>query len=478
MGKKHIAIDLGASNGRVIVGNLENLEIIHRFVTRNIKIKESLYWNFFEIYSEILVGLKKAFEKYPDDIDSIGIDCWGVDYSLIDEKGTLVSPIYHYRDNRTKKIIDEVNEKVGGKSNLFLNTGIAYQPFNTVYQLYSHKKEHPESFNAAKHYLALPDLLTFWLTGKLINERTHASTTQLYDTEKKDWSWKIIERLDLPKSLFGKIVDSGTIVGSLTKNLIEMFNLRHDVVVVAVGSHDTASAVAATPHVDNSIPLYLSSGTWSLLGVEIDEPLINEKVMNSGFTNEIAFNGKVRFLQNIMGMWIQQECIRCWEKEGYKLDFKVLDQETIDEKDYPGYINPQEEIFLAPSNANSTMISRVAENCKKFGFEPPITKGQYMVAIYRGLALSYSKAIKVLEEIHNVKFDTLHILGGGAKNKIVNQWTSDYCKIEVTSGPIEATALGNILVQMLALDEIKTIKEGRFLIKKFYNIKRYFPKNN
>ena len=308
--KKHIAIDLGASNGRVLVGDLTSFEVVHRFVTHNDQILGEFYWNLQGLFSEIKTGLRKAFALYGDQIASIGIDTWGVDYVLTDEKGSLVSLCYHYRDSRTDGLIEEVAQAFGGKMHIYAQTGIAFQPFNTLYQLRAMQKDRPQALAAASHYLSVPDLLAYWLTGVMSNERSHASTTQLYNPKTGIWAWELIDQLGFSRSLFAPIVDSGTVLGPLTVEVSHEVGAPPSVQVIATAAHDTASAVAAVPAATGETPLYISSGTWSLLGVELEEPRIDEQALQSGFTNEVAASGKIRFLKNIMGMWIQQECVR------------------------------------------------------------------------------------------------------------------------------------------------------------------------
>jgi rhamnulokinase len=325
---KYIAVDLGASNGRVIVGDLAGIEVTNRFVTRNEEMHGEVYWDLPYIYSEIKKGIKTAFSQFGSEIVSIGIDTWGVDYGLIDSNGSLIALPYHYRDSRTDGMIEEVGKKLG-KERIFVETGIAFQPFNTLYQLAAMQKQRPETFAAARHYLSIPDLITYWLTGVMVNEISHASTTQLFNPEHGDWSWELIDSMGFPRTLFGKLVPSGTVVGSLTPSLQNELGACARVKVVAVGSHDTASAVAAVPAAGGEDFLYLSSGTWSLLGVESKKAVINREALASGFTNEMAVNGSIRFLKNIMGMWIQHECVRYWESMGDVISWKELDEQTL-----------------------------------------------------------------------------------------------------------------------------------------------------
>lgn len=474
--KKYIAVDLGASNGRVIVGNLEEFEVVHRFVTRNERILGELYWDIIGIYSEILQGLKRAFSLYGDDIVSIGIDTWGVDYGLVDGHGSLVSPSYHYRDGRTDGLIEELAARFGGKAVIYGHTGIAFQPFNTLYQLAAMQRDRPEALAATKRYLSVPDLLAYWLTGVMKNERSHASTTQLYDPVTKDWSWKVIDTMGFDRTLFGEIVDSGTVLGGLTEALRHDLGASAAVQVIATAAHDTASAVAAVPSSAGETPLYISSGTWSLLGVELDSPLLCQEAIDCGFTNEVSASGSIRFLKNIMGMWIQQECVRYWESCGEKLSWKELDEQTMIAADtYDGLIDPDDGRFLKPNSHESLMTDRIVAWCGENGVAPPSTKGQFMVAIYRGLANAYAQAIAQVSDLTGRSFNTLNIIGGGSKNEILDQWAADATGLSVVAGPVEATALGNIMVQMLAMGDIVSIQEGRDLLRTVQQVKMFAP---
>ncbi len=473
---KHIAVDLGASNGRVIVGDVSGFEVMNRFVTRNEMHLHESHWDITYIFSEIKKGIKEAFSRYGDEIVSIGVDSWGVDYGLLDAYGSLIALPYHYRDSRTDGMVEYVCDKLG-KREIFERTGLAFQPFNTLYQLAAMQVSRPETLALAKHYLSIPDLINYWLTGSMVNEVTHASTTQLYNPNTQDWDWETIEGMGFPRTMFGTLVDSGTVVGPLHPAVAQELHAPDSVVVVAVGCHDTASAVAAVPAEPGKDFLYISSGTWSLLGVESDKPIITETALESGFTNEVAVNKNIRFLKNIMGMWIQQECVRYWESKGEEIAWKDLDAETLACADYPGYIDPDDNRYLKPNTPQSLMIDRVAENTRELGFRAPESKGEYMVAIYRGLAKAYAKAIKHLESITGKSYANLHIIGGGCKNEILDQWSADETGLTVYAGPIEATALGNILVQSVATGTISSLQEGRSHIINRQKVKRFDPRS-
>ncbi|MGH4038232.1 MAG: rhamnulokinase [Sphaerochaeta sp.] len=443
---KHIAIDLGATSGRIVVdGTSDEVEIIHRFESSNEIIMGSFYWDIIKIYSEIKLGLKKAFEKYGNEIISIGIDAWGVDYALLDKNEVLVNPIYHYRDGRTHEIFDELNQKIG-KKRLLEASGLSFHEYNTIYQLYSQMKKNKDLFQIVKYYLSIPDLIAYFLSGKITNERTHASTTGFYNCSTKDWDWQLIEELGLPKNIFQPINDSGTIIGSMDSQLMEELNVFHDVKIVSCATHDTASAVST---LENTA--YISSGTWSLIGINIEKPIFDMDALNSGFTNETSGENKITFVKNIMGMWISNQCVASHYKENEFINWKDLDDKTFKSMSYEGYIDPLDSIFVAPNYGSNTMKKRVYKHLVDKGFDPPASIGDYLIAIYRGLAKAYKKSIEEIESFTGEKVDNIQIIGGGCKNKILNDLTGQETGKNVKTGPIEATALGNLYYQKKAM---------------------------
>ncbi|MGI6433512.1 MAG: rhamnulokinase [Sphaerochaetaceae bacterium] len=471
---KHIAIDLGASNGRVIVGDLNSIEITNRFVTRSETLLTESYWDIPHIFGEIKKGIKEAFNRYKDEVISIGVDSWGVDYGLLDANGSLVTLPYHYRDGRTDGMVEKVCA-ILGKENVYRRTGVAFESYNTLYQLAAMQAQRPQTFAAVSRYLSLPDLITYWLTGIQVNEVTHASTTQLYNPTTGDWDWETIEGMGFSKKLFGPLVNSGTIVGPLHSVVAKELDAPPSVVVVAVGTHDTASAVAAIHSSSQRSSVFLSSGTWSLLGIETEKPIISEAALNSGLTNEKTVTGSIRFLKNIMGMWIQQECVRYWQEQGQTIKWATLDQQTLEASSYEGFIDPTDQRFLKAGTADSLMVDRIDQYCQEHGFAAPSSHGEYMVAVYRGLALSYKEAIEQMGSITDRTFETLHIIGGGCKNEILNQWAADSTRLQVYAGPSEATALGNILLQQVATKQVGSLETGRAQIAASQHVKRFDP---
>ncbi|MBK5199950.1 MAG: rhamnulokinase [Spirochaetaceae bacterium] len=465
--KKHIAIDLGATSGRIIVGNLEELEVIHRFESFNERLGDSYYWAIIKIFSEIKKGLSLAFKKYGDEIVSIAIDGWGVDYALLDESKSLISPIYHYRDPRNKESVKQIVSLFKNEFELWEETGNALSSYNTIFQLAANKRDRSSLFDIAKYYLSVPDYIAYLLSDVVANEKSEASTTALFDSSTNDWNYDLIDKINIPSSIFSKPIDSGTILGELTDNLKKEFNISHSVSIIATATHDTASAISIIE--DNSV--YISSGTWSLIGTNLKEKSLSKLTFDCGFTNECGINNEITLVKNVMGMWISNSIIK--EELGDKINWKELDEATIKALDYKGLIDPLDEVYLCPSCSNNTMKDRVRNQLIEKGFREPSSIEEYLVAIYRGLADVYRKSISELEEITHKKFKKLYIVGGGSKNQIINQLTADLCKIKVQAGPVEATAIGNILIQEKALNLIKTYESGRTLINKNYETTNY-----
>ena len=455
---KFLAIDLGASSGRAMLGILNDnklaLEEIHRFSNDPVEIHGSLHWDILRLFFEIKQGLIKCANMGHKDILSIGVDTWGVDFGLLDESGRLIDNPYHYRDARTNGMIEELNKIIPAKE-LYDITGIQFMNLNTIYQLYALKKSNSRELRDAKSLLFTPDLINYFLTGQKACEYSIASTSALLDAEKRDFSSEILKKLDIPRSLFQDIVMPGTVIGSLTKDISSETGLG-EISVIATGSHDTASALACVP-TDSSDFAFLSSGTWSLMGMEINDPIISEESREMGFTNEGAAEGKIKYLTNIMGMWLIQECKRHWERKGTPYTYDELDQMAMEEQPFTCFVNPDDESFVAPKE----MPEKIKAFCKKTGQSVPQTDGQIIRCIYDSLALKYKSVFHNLEKIAGKELSALHIVGGGIKNKPLCQMTANAIGKKVIAGPIEATAMGNILLQakgMKALDSLADIR--------------------
>ena len=456
----YLAIDIGASSGRHILGFIENgkivLEEIYRFRNGAEKHDGKLVWNVKELYKSIVEGLKKCKEvgKIPV---SIGIDTWGVDYALLDEEDNLLSEIYSYRDERTLSVMQEVYS-IMPESELYARTGIKEQVFNTIFQLYCDKKS--GKLDKAETFLMMPDYLHFLLTGVKKNEYTNASTTGLLNAKTRDWDYEIIDKLGLKKSLFRPLSYPCDKVGNLRPEIAA--EVGFDACVYLPATHDTASAVMAVPSEND--PLYISSGTWSLIGIETPKENTTEQAKISGFTNEGGFNKTVRFLKNIMGMWM----IQCIKKElDDKYSFVELVALAKDAKDFKSRVDVNDLSFFAPDST----INAVTDYCRKTGQDIPETVGEIAYCVYASLAESYVRSVGQIEKITGSTFDKIHIVGGGSQNVLMNELTARFTKRTVVAGPVEATATGNLIAQMLAKGEIKSLSEGKKLIRDSFEIK-------
>ena len=386
---KYIAVDLGGSNGRVIVGDLYNIDVVARFPSRPVRVKDSIYWDFLGLLADIREGLKAAFKKYGDRIVSIGFDTWGVDYALLDSNGDLIGNPYHYRDSRNDTMMEEAFKLVP-KKEIYDETGIQFMQINTLYQLLAHSRTSPETVAAARHFLTVPDLLNYWLTGVMKNEFSFATTTQLYNPVENRWSERLIKAVGFDPAIFEEVVLPGTVLGKLLPVEAEKLGAGSDVVVTAVACHDTASAVAAVPARPGNNYAYISSGTWSLLGIESDKPIINDLSYRYEITNEGGREGKITYLKNIMGLWIIQECKAYWDRKGDEHDWPELVAMAEAAGDHESRIDPDEPVFLHSNLTSSGMPERIQAYCREHGSPVPDTIGEIAACVFRSLAEKYA----------------------------------------------------------------------------------------
>jgi len=474
--QKFIAIDIGAETGRVIVGDVSKMEIIYRFPNNFVRVKDSIFWDILGIFNEIKRGLKEAFKKYPNQIISIGIDTWGVDYVLLDNDGDLLGNPYHYRDKRTDNIMEEVF-RIIPKKEIFTETGIQFMQLNTIYQLYSFAKKKPQIFENTKYFLTIPDLLNYWLTGIIKNEYSIATTTQLYNPIKKDWSTKILNKLGFKKEIFGEIIMPGIKIGKLLPAVVREIGADSEVMVVAPACHDTGSAVAAVPVEDNINYAYISSGTWSLLGIETPKPIINDMSFKYNFTNEGSADGGFRFLKNITGFWIIQECKKFWDENVKSYSYDELTEMALKYGTAANFrIDPDDLRFLKPALIDDSMIDRIKNYCHETGQKIPKTPAEIVRGVIESLAEKYTETIKMIEEITGKSIKEIYIIGGGCRNSLLCQLVANATDLPVYAGPVEATAIGNLMVQAKSMGQIKSINEGRNIIRKSFDIKKYLPK--
>lgn len=470
--KNYLAFDFGASSGRAILGKLHEgkleLEEIHRFSNDPVEINGHYYWDTFRLFYEIKQGLIKYAQGNYGPLEGIGIDAWGVDFGLIGPSGELLGVPYHYRDSRTEGMMEEA-DKLMGRRRIFDESGISHEFFNTVYQLLAMVKQDSPALKYAKYLLFIPDLFDYFLTGEVGTEFCEATTSQLVNPVTHTWSNEILKDLGIPSGIFTDIQYPGTLRGRLLPSIQQETGLGA-VPVYAVASHDTNSASAAVPAKGDSWA-FLSSGTWSLLGIEVDKPVVNDTTYNYNYTNEGAVGGRYNLLKNIMGMWIIQQLRADWERRGEKYSFGELVKLAEGAQPFKAFINPDDSLFVPPVD----MDKRIMQYCERTNQQVPKTKGEILRCAYESLALKYRQAIEGLEEITGKKIDTLHIVGGGCQNAMLNQMTANSTNRRVVTGPVEGTAIGNLLVQAMAAGEIKDIQELRSVVAASFPNEIYQP---
>jgi rhamnulokinase len=467
----YLACDLGADSGRLILGTLDggkiSLEELHRFPTGATKVAGALHWEFDRILNELKTGLKKAAARNQP-IASISTDSWGVDYVLYDERGLSLSPVWCYRDSRTTAGVEIVKGKIDWPK-IYSETGIQFMALNTIYQIVT---EPAERLAQAKQLILIGDAFNFFCSGVARNEVSLASTTQLYNPQTRTWSEKLFATLGLREELFAPICDSGTRLGPMKKNLATEVGLPQ-IEVIATCSHDTGAAVAAVPASGENWA-YLSSGTWSLMGVETSTPVINEQSRALGFTNEIGYGNSVRLLKNIVGLWLIQESRRYWAKAGKKMEFAELEKMAAEAPAFISLINPDDARFLSPDD----MPKKIADFCTETGQPVPADIGACMRCMYESLALFYRVTLRKIERLTGKKIERLHIVGGGSQANTLNQFTANALKIPVIAGPTECAALGNILVQAIALGHLESHAAAREVVRNSFELKTFTPQDS
>lgn len=469
MEKIYLAVDIGAGSGRVIAGLYDGktlrLEEVNRFGNTPVHLPSGIHWNLTGLYQSIQEGLAKAVRRWGKQVVGLGVDTWGVDYGLLCPHGTLLGIPYAYRDSRTDGVIEQVDNEVSLK-HVYAKTGIQVAFFNTLFQLVAERNAQSVAMREAASLLFTPDLINYLLTGVQATERTIASTSQLYNPCAQDWDRGLIAQLGLPERIFGQIVDPGIEIGTTEVS-------GHSLKVFTVGSHDTASAVAAAP-LRSANSAYLSSGTWSLLGAELDAPVISPETAEANFTNEVGVGRTIRFLKNITGMWLIQQCKEVWDQEqAAPIDYGDLTDQARARESFQAFVDPDDAAFVAPGN----MPQRIRDYLQKTGQSAPAAHTDIARILFESLALKYRHTFTQLEQLTGRKFESLHVVGGGCKNAMLNQFTANALKIEVVAGPAEATSAGNILLQLMADGEVKTLAEGRELIARSMAVQTFEPRS-
>ncbi|SHH42853.1 rhamnulokinase [Clostridium grantii] len=466
-----LAFDFGASSGRAIVSTFDGekieLEEVHRFLNEPVIMGSHIYWDTFRLFHDLKQGLKKASSKFGK-IHSIGIDTWAVDYGLLDENDNIIGMPIHYRDTRTEGMMEKVKQNMS-LENIYDITGIQFMELNTVYQLMADKKFRPHIIEKAKTLLLMPDLFNYYLTGKKYNEYTNASTTQMLDAKSKKWSKELIEKLDLPYDILQEIIEPGNIIGNLTKEVQAELEVD-SIPVVAVGSHDTASAVCGAP-LEGNDSVYLSCGTWSLLGIESKKPIISGDSARYNFTNEGGVEDTIRFLKNINGLWLLQQLRKSWSERVEEIGFPDIIKAVLQVENKDFIIDPNHESFMAPHN----MIEAIQNYCVENNQGKPEKLGELAIAAYNGLTSEYKKVVECIEEIAGESISTINMVGGGIQDKFLCQQTANVTGKKVLAGPIEASVLGNIVMQLKAIGAIETLEQGRKIIKNSFETEKFLP---
>jgi rhamnulokinase len=471
----YLAFDLGAESGRAVVGRFDgerlDLSTLHRFPNNPVRILDSLYWDVLGLFAEMKRGLGLYRRQEGDHLEGIGLDTWGVDFALLGRNGKLLSNPRHYRDPRTEGMLQAAFEQVP-REEIFEHTGIQFMEINTLYQLLSMKLSHDPTLDLAETLLMMPGLLNYWLTGVKACEFTAATTTQFYDPREKGWSRALLTKLGLPTHILTDIIQPGTVLGPLFPRIAEETGLE-GVSVIAPACHDTGSAVAAVPAQGDGFA-YISSGTWSVMGIESAEPIINKKSLAHNFTNEGGVCGTFRVLKNIMGLWLVQESRRTWAKQGDELSYDQITALAAKAPAFGPLVEPDCRDFLRPGD----MPTRIRQVCARTGQKPPETKGEIVRCALESLALKYRFVLENLQSLQDKPLDTIHIVGGGARNRLLCQLSADALQRTVIAGPAEATATGNILMQALANGRIASLSEAREIVRRSFDLVTYEPRSS
>ena len=470
--KKILAFDLGAESGRALVGAFDGerigLDIVHRFPNGAVQTLDTLHWDVLRLWGEMLTALRKAAADHGIPA-SIGVDTWGVDFALLGRDGALLGNPRHYRDPHTEGIMDAAFCTVP-QAELFGRTGIQFMRFNTLFQLLALQRDRSPLLDAADTMLLVPDLFHYWLTGIKANEYTDASTSQLIDPHTRTWAVDVVRRFALPERILGSLVQPGTVLGPVRPSVTAQTGVA-GVPVIAPATHDTAAAVAAVPASGDSWA-YISSGTWSLMGVETQQPLTDDRAHRVNFTNEGGVGGTIRLLKNIMGLWLVQECRRSWERAGRTFSYEELMRLAEQAPPFVSVVDPDDAAFLLPPS----MPDAIADFCRRTRQTVPRDPGAVVRCTLEALALRYRWVLQRLEELVGKRLDTIHIVGGGCQNTLLCQLTADACDRSVVAGPVEATAVGNVLVQMLGLGLLGSLAQGRAVVRRSFDAQTYAPR--
>jgi rhamnulokinase len=466
MARRFLALDLGAESGRAILAQLSGARIelteLHRFANTPVRLPAGLYWDTLRLFHEICEGIRIACRTCGE-LDGIAVDTWGVDFALLGEHGELLDNPRHYRDARTIGIPEQVFQTVS-RSEIFRQTGVQFLDINSLYQLWAARRESPKLLDCAAKLLFMPDLFNYFLTGRCVSERTITSTSQFYDPVKRYFATDLLDKLGFGTKFLCELVEPGTRLGTLLPHITEQ-----GTAVYATGSHDTASAVAAVPAKPETDWCYISSGTWSLMGVELDGPLINDRSLEANFTNEVGAGGKIRFLKNIPGLWVVQECRRAWARDGREFTYAELMEQAKAARPTATTIDLDE--FTSPGN----YPARICEHCRRTGQQIPADEGAIVRVVLESLAARYKQVLQTLEQLTDRSIEVIQVVGGGARNGLLNQLTANATGRRVVAGPAEATAAGNALTQAMGAGEIGSLEEIRDVVRGSFAMEEFVP---
>jgi rhamnulokinase len=467
----YLALDLGAESGRAMVATLDGdkltLNEVHRFGNGPVRLPDGIHWDVLRLWSEIKTGIVAAIKSGANP-GGIGIDTWGVDFALLDKNGTMLGNPFHYRDARTDGMLDEAFRRVP-RAEIFAQTGIQFMQLNTLYQLLAMSLGKSPLFEVAETFVTVPDLLNYWLTGKITNEFTIATTTQCLNPLTRDWARDLLDSFGIPSRLFHPVTQPGTILGALLSEVAEETGAGA-LSVVAPACHDTGSAVVAVP-AQNQDFAWISSGTWSIMGAEVRQPVLGEKALAYNITNEGGVFGTWRLSENIMGLWLVQECRRFWRDHGQNLGYDEITHLAAEARPFLAVVNPNADLFFHPGD----MPEKIRKFCAESGQPVPQTKGEIVRVALESLALKYRHLLEHLEELVGKRLDPIHIIGGGTMNRLLNQFTADCTGRTVVTGPAEATAIGNVLMQAIALGHLGSLAEARAVVRKSFDVESYYP---
>ena len=467
-----LAFDMGAESGRAILGRFDGnrlqLDDVHRFTNQPVYLPDGMHWDALRMLTEIKRSLSLVVQNYGAAPDGLGIDTWGVDFGLLDAQGVLIGNPYHYRDSRTDGMFEEAFKLVP-RAEIFNQTGIQFMQLNSLYQLLSMVVSHSPALEIAQTFLTMPDLFNYWLTGRSACEFTIATTTQCYNPSICGWAYPLLDALHIPTHIFPEIVQPGNVLATLSPSVAEELNIAR-IPVIPPGSHDTGSAVAAVPSSEKDF-VWLSSGTWSIMGVETPEPVINEQTLAFNMTNEGGVAGTIRFSKNIMGLWLVQECRRTWARQGEELSYEDLTHMAAAAPPLRSLVDPDAPDFLKPGD----MPARILAFCARTHQPAPAGKGEMVRCILESLALKYRNVLEYLQQVLGRPLGTIHIVGGGTQNRLLSQFSADATGHVVIAGPVEATATGNLLMQALTLGHIRSLAEGRELVRRSFSLETFEP---